>query len=165
MVLDFFLSLIEQGSYFAVFITSFLASSTLLVPIVPIPSYAPVLIGVGIGLNPLATALLGGLGSALGELIGYFAGMGGSAAIEKFERRIPKFLKWIEKFYTNIGFWVVMICAFLPFPFDIIGILSGVSKYDLKKFMIALLIGRIVRSLIIAYTGYWTVPFLINLFS
>lgn len=165
MVLEIFTNLIVQGGYLAVFISSFFASSTVLIPLLPVPSYAPVLIGVGIGLNPFLTALLGGIGSSLGELIGYFAGMGGSAAIEKFEKKIPKFLKWIEQFYKHIGFWVVMIFAFIPFPFDIIGILSGVSKYDLRKFMLALLIGRLVRSLIIAYTGYWTVPFLINLFS
>lgn len=165
MVLQTFLDLIYQGSYLAVFLASFVTSSTVLIPIIPIPPYAPILVGVGIGLNPLIVGLLSGLGSSIGELIGYFAGFGGSAAIEKFERRVPKFLKRFEKFYSRIGFWVVLIFAFLPSPFDVIGILSGASKYDVRKFLLALLIGRITRSLLLAYAGYLIVPLVSNLFS
>jgi len=165
MVLAAFLNLISQGSYLAVFISSFVASSSVIVPIVPFPSYFPILVGVGLGLNPIIVAIVGGIGSSLGELIGYFAGLGGSAAIEKFEKKIPKFLRWIEKFYSHIGFWVVLISAFLPFPFDIIGVLSGVSKYNFRRFLLALLIGRLLRSILIAYGAYLTVPLLSNLFS
>lgn len=164
MVLENFLSFIEQGSYLAVFIVSFISSSTIIIPVLPFPSYFPVLLGVGIGLNPILVGLLGGIGSALGELLGYLAGFGGSAAIEKFEKRTPKFLKKFERFYSNIGFWIILIFAFLPFPFDIIGILSGASKYDLKRFLSALLIGRIARSLGIAYAGFITIPLIANLF-
>src|SRR3989338_6439968 len=124
MVLENFLDLINQGSYFAVFIASFVSSSSIFVPILPFPSYAPVLVGVGIGLNPLLTGLSGGIGSVFGDLLSYLIGMGGSATIEKFEKKVPKFLKRFERFYSNIGFWVVLAFAFLPLPFDIVGILS-----------------------------------------
>ncbi|MBI2547649.1 MAG: hypothetical protein HYW23_04390 [Candidatus Aenigmarchaeota archaeon] len=120
MVLDTFLNLLYHGSYLAVFITSFISSSSILIPVLPFPSYFPVLVAVGIGLNPLLAGLVGGFGSALGETIGYFAGLGGSAAIEKFEKKVPRFLKRFEKIYSNMGFWLILICAFLPFPFDIV---------------------------------------------
>lgn len=165
MVLESFLNLIDQGSYFAIFIASFVSSSSILVPILPFPSYLPVLVGVGVGLNPLLVGLLGGVGSVLGELIGYFAGLGGSAAIEKFEKKTPKFLKRFERFYSNIGFWVVLIFAFLPFPFDVIGVLSGATKYDFRRFLLALAIGRLTRTLLIAYGVFIAIPFVSNLFS
>ena len=165
MVIETFLNLVYQGSYFAIFIASFVSTSSILIPILPFPSYLPVLVGVGAGLNPLLVGLLGGAGSILGELIGYFAGLGGSAAIEKFEKKTPKFLKRFERFYSNIGFWAVLIFAFLPFPFDIIGVLSGATKYNFRRFLLALTIGRLTRTLLIAYGGLLAIPFLLNLFS
>lgn len=165
MILDTVLSLLYQGSYFAVFIASFISSSSILIPIVPFPSYVPVIIGVGLGLNPFLIGILGGIGSALGEAVGYLVGMGGSATIEKFEKKTPRFIKKFERFYSNIGFWVVLVFAFLPFPFDIIGVLSGASKYDFRKFVLATVIGRVVRSLVLAYGGSLILPFMSNLFS
>lgn len=165
MVLETFLNLIDQGSYLAIFLTSFVTSSSILIPILPFPGYVTVLVGVGLGLNPLLVGLLGGIGSVLGDLLGYLVGMGGSATIEKFEKKTPKFLKRFERFYSHIGFWVVLAFAFFPFPFDIIGVLSGVSKYNFKRFLLALTIGRLVRTLLIAYGGFYAIPFISNLFS
>ena len=165
MVLETFLNLTNEGSYLAVFITSFISSSGILIPILPFPSYFPTLIGVGIGLNPLLAALLGGIGSVLGDLLGYLVGMGGSATIEKLQKKTPRFLKRFERFYSHIGFWVVLAFAFLPLPFDVIGVLSGASKYNFKRFLLALTIGRVVRTLLIAYGGVYAIPFVSNLFS
>lgn len=165
MVLETFLSLIEQGSYFAIFLTSFISSSSVFIPILPFPGYVPILVGVGIGLNPPIVAVLASVGSVFGELISYLVGMGSSATIEKFESKTPRILKRFERFYSRIGFWIVLVFAFLPFPFDIIGVLSGASKYNFKRFVLALAIGRTVRSFLIAYGGYLAMPFLLNLFS
>ena len=165
MVLEIFLDLIRHGSYFTVFIASFLTSSSVLIPILPFPSYFPVIVGVGAGLNPFVAGSLGGIGSALGDVIGYLVGMGGSATIEKFEKKVPKFIKKFERFYSKIGFLIVLTFAFLPFPFDIVGILSGVSKYNFKRFLLALTIGRVTRTLLIAYGASFAIPFVLNLFS
>ena len=99
----------------------------------------------------MLVGLVGGFGSALGDIIGYFVGFGGTAAIEKFEKHVPKFFKRFEKFYSNIGFSVVLLGAFLPLPFDIIGVLSGASRYNIKKFYLATVIGYIIMSIMTAY--------------
>lgn len=165
MVLETFLDLIYQGSYFAIFITSFVSSSAVLIPVLPVPGYLPVLVGVGLGLNPMIVGLLGATGSILGDLIGYLVGMGGSATIEKFESKTPRFLKKFERFYSHVGFWAVLAFAFLPLPFDLIGILSGASKYNFKRFLLALTVGRVTRTLLIAYGGVYAIPAILNLFS
>lgn len=165
MVLETFLNLVYQGSYFGIFIVSFIGSSSVLVPFLPFPSYLPILVGVGIGLNPLLVGMLASAGSILGDLIGYLVGMGGSATIEKFEKKTPRFIKKFEKFYSNVGFWAVLLFAFLPLPFDIIGILSGASKYNFRRFLLALTIGRITRTLLIVYGASYAIPFALNLFS
>ena len=169
MTLETYLNLITHGnviiSYIAIFLASFVASSTFLVPIIPIPTYVPILFGIAKGLNPLAVGLAAGMGSALGDVIGYFIGLGSSTAIEKIRHRTPKFLKRFEKFYSRIGFWTVLIFSFVPFPFDIIGAASGASKYDFKKYLLALSIGRITRSLLLAYTGLWILSWVDGFFT
>ncbi len=160
-----FETLLMQGSYFAVFIVSFIASSSILIPILPIPSYVPIVIAISAGANPLLVGLLAGIGSVLGDLIGYLVGMGGSATIEKFEKKTPRFLKRFERFYSNIGFWAVLAFAFLPLPFDIIGVLSGASKYNFKRFLLALTIGRMTRTMIIAYGTFYATSIVLDLLS
>lgn len=164
MVFETFLDLISQGNYVAIFIISFIGSSGIFFPILPFPSYIPLLIGVGTGLNPLFVGLIATSGSILGDLIGYLVGMGGSATIEKFEKKTPKFLKRFERFYSNIGFWVVLIFAFLPLPFDIVGVLSGASKYNFRRFLLALALGRTARTLLIAFGGYFAADKILELF-
>ncbi len=165
MVLDVFLGLVSQGNYLGLFIVSFISSSSILIPILPVPSYLPVIVAITIGMNPLLVWIIAGMGSALGDTIGYLVGMGSSATIEKFEKRTPRFLKRFERFYSNIGFWAVLLFAFLPLPFDIVGILSGASKYDFKRFLLALLIGRIGRTVIITYSTTLAGHFISDLFS
>ncbi|MBI2084011.1 MAG: VTT domain-containing protein [Candidatus Aenigmarchaeota archaeon] len=168
MALETFLSLIQGHtiiSYIAIFLSSFIGSSTFLVPIIPIPSYVPILFGIAEGLNPLMVGLIAGAGSAMGDVIGYFIGLGGSTAIETIRHKTPKFLKRFEKFFSGIGFWTVLTFAFIPFPFDIIGAMSGASKYEFKKFLLALMIGRIARSLLLAYTGMWILSWIDGFFT
>ena len=163
MVLALLLAALNKGSYLAVFIVSFISTSSIIIPIVPFGSPFTIITAVSLGLNPFLVAIMGGTGSALGELFGYLVGMGGSAAIEKFEKKTPKFLKKLERFYSNIGFWTILVFSFVPFPFDIIGVLSGASKYDMKKFLIAVTIGRIIRSMLIAYGIIYAIPFVLSL--
>ncbi len=166
--IESFINLISGGnifiSYIAIFLASFVGSSTFFVPIIPLPSYVPIFFGVAEGLHPLSVGLVAGAGSALGDVIGYLIGLGSSAAIETIRHKTPKFLKKFEKFYSKIGFWTVLTFAFLPFPFDIVGAMSGASKYDFKKFLVALLIARTARSLLLAYTGLWIVSLFTSLF-
>ncbi len=163
MVLDILLAALAKGSYLAVFIVSFISTSSIIIPIVPFGSSFTIITAVGLGLNPFLVAITGGIGSAIGELFGYLVGIGGSAAIEKFEKKVPRFLKKLERFYSNVGFWTILVFSFLPFPFDIIGVLSGASKYNMKKFLVAVTIGRIIRSLLIAYGIIYAVPFVLSL--
>jgi len=155
--------IIEAG-YFAVFSASVVITSTIFIGIWG-GTYAIILFAVGLGFNPLFVGLSAGLGSAIGELTGYMIGLGSEVSIEKYEKKIPRIIKKLMKLFKNIGFWVVFVAALLPFPFDVIGILSGMSQYNLKKFFIATLIGRIIRSVTFAYVGYSLFPFVENLFD
>lgn len=114
------------------------------------------------GLNPILVGIVSGLGSGFGELTGYLVGAGSRSLMEekKVKKRWRKIEKLFKALFNSYGFLVIVIAAFLPFPFDFVGVLSGVGKYDIKKFILATSIGKVSKCLIIAYAGYFTLPYL-----
>jgi membrane protein YqaA with SNARE-associated domain len=162
--------LIIQFSYLAIFFVGMVSTSTILIPF---PIFAVIFFAAGLGLNPLAVGIFSGLGMATGELTGYLVGIGSRSVIEKKKKVIPKIVKFFTDLFQkkyeikinkrNISieyaFWVLLFTSAIPFPFfDIIGIVSGVSNYDIKKFYVAVAIGKIIKCLIIAYSGYLIMP-------
>jgi len=149
--------LIINFSYLAVFALSIIGTSTIFIPF---PIYFIIFFAAGLGLNPLAVGIVAGLGSAVGELTGYLIGMGGRYMVEEKKRKPHKIVNFFTKYFKKFGFAVIALTSFLPFPFDFIGILSGVSNYDIKKFYVAVAIGKIAKCVLIAYAGYVGVPFI-----
>lgn len=149
--------LIINFSYLAVFGLSIIGTSTIFIPF---PIYVIIFFAAGLGLNPLIVGVVAGLGSATGELTGYLIGIGGRHVIEEKKEKTPKMVRFFTKLFKRFGFLVIAVTSFLPFPFDFIGILSGVSNYDIKKFYIAVTLGKIAKCVLIAYAGYISVPFI-----
>jgi len=142
-------------SYLAVFLLSIIGTSTVFIPF---PIYIIIFFAAGLGMNPLLVGIVAGLGSAIGELTGYLIGIGGRRVIEGKKENPPKIVRMFTKLFKRFGFAVIALTSFLPFPFDFIGILSGVSNYDIKKFYVATALGKIAKCVLIAYAGYVGVP-------
>lgn len=90
------------------------------------------------------------VGSALGELTGYFAGYWGRAAVKgKHLERLERAELWMKRY----GSPVVFLFALTPLPFDIVGIASGSLRFPLWKFLLASWAGRLPRAILVAYLG------------
>ncbi len=149
------LFLIKTFGYLGILGAGIISSATIFFPI---PLYLIIFFSTSLGLNPLAVGLLAGLGNAVGELTGYFVGLGGTTFVEERKKKTPKFYFKFLRFFENYGFIVIFLAAFLPFPFDIVGMMSGAAKYDLKKFFIATFLGKSLKCLLIAYAGHFVLP-------
>jgi membrane protein DedA with SNARE-associated domain len=149
--------LIIQFSYIAIFFVSMISTSTIFIPF---PIYIIIFFAAGLGLNPLLVGITAGIGSAFGELTGYLIGIGGDKVIEEKRRKEPRFIKFFTKLFKEFGFPIIFITAIIPFPFDVIGILAGMSEYDIKKFLVATSLGKIIKCLLIAYAGYIGIPYI-----
>lgn len=137
---------LQSFGYLGVFLVNLVGSATI---IFPVPSFATT-IAVGAFSSPILTAIFSGMGSTLGELTGYFAGRGGNIVAGK-EERIKKVQKWMDKH----GLWVIFALAAIPNPlFDIAGIISGMSQIPLKKYLIAVFFGKLIKFTVLAYTGF-----------
>ncbi len=147
-----------------VFIAAIIANATILFP-VPLDIF---MLGLGAFMQGADTSivvvflmgLVAGIGAAIGEMTSYILGLSGISAIERAKHRQFAKLEYVDKRLSEAGMAFIAIGAFTPFPFDLIGIVCGMLKYDWKKFFIAALIGKIPRYLLVVFAGYFGWSFL-----
>jgi membrane protein DedA with SNARE-associated domain len=148
-MIELFINLIKIFSYFGFFLIGFISSSTIFLPF---PIYVISTLSIHFGYNPILVAFLTSLGMSFGELTGYFVGFAGYKAYEKIEKN--KYYKKFKGWFKKHGDATIFIFAFLPLPFDIVGIACGMSKYSIKKFLLFTFFGKFLKMLLIAYGFY-----------
>jgi membrane protein YqaA with SNARE-associated domain len=145
-------SSLRRYGYLGVFLIPFIGSASF---ILPMPGLAVIATG-GALLDPvlgfppwIAVGVLAGLGEALGELTGYGAGYGGRAVLA--ERR---FMGRLERWMHRQGSVVMFGMSVLPNPFfDVAGLIAGAVRMPVWKFFVAVLSGKIIKSMYIAGAG------------
>lgn len=155
LVLYFSKEIASLGSlgYAGAFLIALLSSATI---IFPAPGWA-VIAAMSASFDPLLLGLAAGLGSAIGELSGYLAGDG---MRDLLNSRIKE-SKQIEEIVRKYGVLAIGFFAFIPNPlFDVAGVIAGGLKMDWWKFLIACAVGRILRYVLLAFAGQFTLGFL-----
>lgn len=139
----------EELGYIGGFLAMLAGSATV---ILPAPGLA-VVAGLGAVVpSPLLLGIVAGLGAAIGELTGYLAGYG-SRKLAEDEKGYSRLSRFVEKY----GFWAIAALAFIPNPlFDIAGLIAGGTRYPVKLFMLATLIGKTGKCILAAYAGAWS---------
>ena len=129
--------------YTGVFLLSFLGSVSMVLPVPGLIS----LCGASAVLNPLTAAILAGVGEAVGELSGYAVGYGGKTVVEDhgLYRRVRV---WMGR----RGALMIFIVCLIPNPLvDVVGIAAGATRFPLARFLAIALVGKILKSLMVAY--------------
>jgi membrane protein YqaA with SNARE-associated domain len=97
-------------------------------------------------------ALMATVGSVIGGYVTYrLARKGGK---ETLERKFPaKRLKKVYRIFARWGFGAIAVAALLPPPAPMVPFVfaAGAMQYSVKKFLVALTLGRIVRYSLLAY--------------
>lgn len=155
----FIAGLVANFGYLGVFIGSLLGSMTLFFPV---PSFL-FAVSAGALLDPLWVGIVAGLGSAIGELVGYPIGRGISYGLDKRKHRKHKKINaFIEKWFDRkLGWLVIFLFAVTPLPDDFVVIFCGMIRYDIRKVFIPLLAGKIIFSLALAYAGHYGLQFIL----
>lgn len=149
-------SLIQMPKYgyLGIFVVNFISSSSILLPL---PGVASVFLG-GALWNPILVGLASGIGATLGELFGFLLGYGGRGLLRTIEHE-NHWVKRVERFFHKTGFVTIFLFSLLPLPvFDFIGIMSGALNYPLLKFGMATFMGRVIRNILLAWTGAKILP-------
>ncbi|MBI5553600.1 MAG: VTT domain-containing protein [Candidatus Diapherotrites archaeon] len=147
-----------------IFLASVISNATVLFPL---PVDILVLVAAAASGRPLFSllvALVSGSGAAIGELSSYFLGRVGISAMEKVGQKEYAVLEGIKNKIRDRGMVFIFLGAFLPFPFDLVGLACGVLKYDVKKFFVAALLGKVLRYSFIAMAGYFGIELIREFF-
>ncbi|QRN82804.1 VTT domain-containing protein [Chloroflexota bacterium] len=136
--------------YSGIFIACLAANATVFLPA---PSSAIVFAFASI-YSPLWVALVGGLGAACGELVGYFGGLSGHRLVESTAIGLK-----VQKWFSKHAVLTVFVLAFLPIPiFDLAGVLAGASKMKLSVFLPVVSVGKVLKMVIYALLGANIIP-------
>ncbi len=139
-------------AYLIVFGVTFLASCTI---VLPAPGAAIVIAAAGVW-NPIIVAMVASVGSALGEITGYYAGyVGEKIIVNEQNRTYQRAVSWMKRY----GIWTVLVIAAIPLVlFDVVGLIAGALRLPLWKFLLACWVGRIPKAFIEAYIGAGLIP-------
>ncbi len=141
--------------YPGIFFISILANATLLLPA---PGVA-IVFAMGSVFSPFWIGIVAGAGSTIGELSGYLAGFSGQAIAQR-----TKVYERIEYWMQRYGTLTIFVLAAIPNPFfDLGGMAAGVLKMPIHKFLLACLLGKVIKMWIFAYSGAYSINWLVNL--
>jgi len=138
---------LEEYGYAAVFVVGLVSNATL---ILPIPGLAVSSV-LGSVFNPWLIGLVAGVGQALGELTGYMAGYSGQTWVNDHPR-YERLVRWMQEY----GVLTVFALAALPNPlFDVAGMVAGVLRLGVWKFLLACATGKVIKNMAFAAAGYY----------
>lgn len=147
---------LQAFGYPGIFLVSILANATILVPVPGVVFTS----AMGAVFNPFWVSIAAGSGAALGELSGYMAGFSGQAVVEN-AKRYERVVGWMRKY----GDITILVLAFFPNPlFDLAGMLAGMLKMPVWKFLFYCVIGKVLKMMMFAYAGDWFITFLEGIF-
>lgn len=131
--------------YPAVFVVSLIANAAFLLPA---PGIALVFAS-GAVLDPVVVGIVAGLGAAVGELTGYVIGLSGQTVFE------DRPLYWhIESWMRKSGALAIFVLAAVPNPvFDVGGVIAGVLRMPVWRFVLSAWLGKSLRFVLLAYLG------------
>jgi membrane protein YqaA with SNARE-associated domain len=139
--------------YLSVFLSELANSASILIP-TPGTAYT---LSLSVILNPFLLGLAGGVGAALGELTGYFAGSKGRRILEG--RRVFQWFQALAKRRVGPALFVI---AALPVPFDGAGLWAGAVRYPAARFLLCIMPGKMVKITCIALAGHYGLAWLLG---
>lgn len=138
------LAQLKNWGYLGAFVISVTANATV---VLPMPSLV-ILLPMGAAFNPVFIGLAAGLGGTIGEMTAYLAGYSGRG-IWHDNKAYLRAVTWLKKW----GMPVVFLFAVTPLPIDVMGLAAGNLRFPARKYFVACLPGKIIKYIILAFTG------------
>jgi membrane protein YqaA with SNARE-associated domain len=150
-------NLVVVYGYLGAFLISIIGNFTVFFPV----PFVVTIYAFGATLNPLLLGLACGIGSTIGEFSAYLIGSGGRRIInERYGKRLETAKLLVQKY----GMIIIFVFAVLPLPDDLILIPLGVLRYNLKKAMAAMFLGKFIMCTSVAYAGRYSYAFIRDIF-
>lgn len=151
-------SILTSYGYIGVFLISLIASSIIFVPL---PYLAVVFIS-GSQLNPLLVGIASAIGASIGKTFIYYIGRSGRIFLGQEKKRKLEYAKYLAEKY---GAFAIFLFAASPLPDDMLYVPLGMMGYNLLKFFIYCLAGKIILASAVSYAGHFSIEWVARLFS
>jgi uncharacterized membrane protein YdjX (TVP38/TMEM64 family) len=141
-------------TYLVVFVITLVSNASI---IVPVPIFVGIMIAAARAMaeispwGPVLIALTASTAGTLGEMTGYYAGyLGKKIVVTEATPGYEKLVGWMKRH----GMLAVFLLSLQPIlPFDVAGLVSGVSRIPLWKFMLPCWAGKFPKYLVGCYFG------------
>ena len=139
-------NIFQEYGIIGLFLNSLLSATAIPLP-TEILTSALLIGGENIGL--VAIALI--IGSTIGGILNYFIGFGGNKLIKKIRKKsdIEKQNKKHNKILDKFGWSAIFFAAWIPIIGDLILISAGIKKMKFVKFLIFMISGKIIKTIIV----------------
>tara|TARA_B100000686_G_scaffold339337_1_gene413239 strand:+ start:1803 stop:2369 length:567 start_codon:yes stop_codon:yes gene_type:complete len=129
---------IETVGYASIWLLSFIAAALIFLPV---SALAAVCVAVAVDLNPFMVAVVAASAESIGELTGYLAGMGGKAIFDR-----NRFYLRFKNLFSRYAAFTLLFGSAIPNPlFDVMGVAAGSILYPVKRFLLLVFIGKVVK--------------------
>ncbi len=146
------ISNLKSYGYVGLFLINVIGAASILLPS---PAAASVFGGGALLQNFLGipafvwVGMIAGLGEAVGEFSGYAAGYGGRIMVENRTE-----YKRIHRWMDSHGTITMFLMSTFPNPlFDVVGLAAGAVQMPMKRFFIAVLVGKVIKDTWMAAVG------------
>lgn len=100
--------------------------------------------------------------SIAGGFLGYYIGYGGNKFLSRFNKKVESEGR-SHIILARYGWMAIFFSAWIPVVGDIIPLVAGAKKYDLKKFAIAIGAGKLAKVAVVVYLSSILLPYIKNI--
>jgi membrane protein DedA with SNARE-associated domain len=155
-MVEWLFNLTSSYGYIGIFTVSFLGNLLFFIPlpylIIVFALSSPIF-----GFNPVLLAIASALGAAIAKLITYSIGYESRHLLTEHRRRKLEYARWLVGHH---GMLIIFLFAATPLPDDVLYIPLGIMSYSPVKFFTAVLAGKIILTLIVSYSGHYSIKWL-----
>jgi membrane protein YqaA with SNARE-associated domain len=131
--------------YLILFISAFISAT-----LFPLGSEALLIYDIKEGYNIYLLVIVATIANSLGSLLNYFLGLKGEEYLVEKKLLNEKMIIKSKVYFDKYGS-VCLLFSWLPIIGDPITFVAGILKYNLKKFIVLVVIAKLSRYLFIAY--------------
>ncbi|RXK12745.1 hypothetical protein CP965_09220 [Halarcobacter mediterraneus] len=136
-------------TYIVLFLSAFLSAT-----LFPFGSEALLIYNLQEGYNVYLLLLFATMGNTLGSLFNYIIGLKGEEYLEnKAYLKKEKILKY-KKYFDKFGAYCLLF-SWLPIIGDPLTFIAGILKYNLKKFIILVVIAKFSRYVFLVFVSFY----------
>lgn len=121
---------------------------------IPIPTELTTAALLATGENEMRIFVALVIGSIIGGFIAYYLGYTGNNLSHRIRKMTKVDRESTQRSYALLakyGWLLIFISPWIPVGGDVIPIIAGIRKYDLTKFTIAMIAGKVIKAVAIVY--------------